>query len=151
MIARPSSKRSTRTPGRVVGDARPVVVGSFPARADPDLDAAIGQEIHGGQLFGEHDRVLVVVVPDERTDAQGRGRLGGGHQRGHGGHLVSEVVGERHRRVPEILDPTGVIGPLLAGEKPRRLDAEAEAVVVCHPGTISPRPLGRPRSAKGGG
>ena len=81
--------------GRVVGDARLLVVADHPAGTEADLDTTVGQHVHRGELLGEHDRVLVVVVEHERADAQSRRWRRPRHQRRHRRELVAEVVGHR--------------------------------------------------------
>ena len=67
----------------------------------PICTPAVRQHVHRRQLLGEHDRVLVVVVVDERTEPQRRGGVGRALQRRHRRQLIVEVVGHAERRVPE--------------------------------------------------
>ena len=53
---------------RVVGNSRLLVVGNQPAGAEAELEPAVGEEVDGGRLLGEHDRMPVVVVEDKRPD-----------------------------------------------------------------------------------
>ena len=87
-----------------------LVVARHPAGAEADLDPAPAQHVHRGQLLGQHDRVLVVVVEDEGADPQ-RGRGGGGRQRRHRRQLVAEMVGHGDRGVAEALDAAGLLDP----------------------------------------
>ena len=126
MTASPSTNRSMRTPGRSYGHARLLVVADHPAGAEADLEPTVGQHVHRGQLLGEHDRVLVVVVPHERADAQVGGRVGGRHQRRHRRELVAEVVGHRQHRVAVGLGAAASSTHSARAAGLRRLDAEAE-------------------------
>ena len=112
--------------GRVVGDARLLVVGGHPARPQAELHPALGEQVEGGDLLGQHDRVAVVVAEHQGADPQVGGGLGG-HGQGHQGpELVLEVVGDEQGRVAEVLDRAGQC----PARRPRRgvgqLDAEAE-------------------------
>ena len=112
MTAMPSSMRLTRTPAAVHRDARLLVVACvIQPGAEADLEPAAGEHVDGGQLLGQHDRVLVVVVEHERADLQRGGGVGRGHQRRHGRELVAEVVGHEERGVPEVLGLAGELGP----------------------------------------
>ena len=61
-----------RTPGGVEREAGLLVVGGHPARADAELEPAVGEQVDRRRLVGEHDRVLVVVAEHERADPQRR-------------------------------------------------------------------------------
>ena len=60
---------------RLHRDARLLVVGRHPAGADAELEAAAGDDVEGGRLLGQDDRVAEVVVEHERADPQRRGGL----------------------------------------------------------------------------
>ena len=104
--------------GRVVGDAGGVVVGAHPAGADADLQPAVGEHVHGGQLLGQHDRVLVVVVEHQRADPQRGGGVGGRHHRRHGRQLVAEVVGHGEAWSSRGPRPGGPAPPTPSGSAP---------------------------------
>ena len=89
---------------RVVVDAGLVVVGLHPASANAELHAALGEHVQGGDLLGKDDRMFVVVVPHQCTDAQGSGCLCCSHQCGHRRQLISEVIRHRQRGESEILN-----------------------------------------------
>ncbi len=115
----------------VVGDARSLVVGGHPAGAEPDLQPSVGQHVDRRQLLGQHDGVLVVVVPHERADAQGRRRRAAAISAGTGASWSLEVVGHRQHRVPAALHPLGQLDPARAIGGARRLDAEPERTGRC--------------------
>ena len=125
--------------GRVHRDARLVVVALHPAGADAHLEPAAGQHVDGGQLLGQHDRVLVVVVEHERTHLQLGGGVGGGHQRRDGGQLVAEVIGHEQGVVAEVLGLAGQLRPVRSGRRGAELDAEAKSSIVRHGGARYPR------------
>ncbi len=89
--------------------------------------------------------MLVVVVPDERTDSQRLGGRGRRHQRRNRRQLVVEVVGHRQRAVAERFDRAGERDP----------DAASAAVDACTPnrngrdGVIATQTTGCRRSAIG--
>ena len=56
--------------GPIERDARLLVVGRHPARADAELEPAVGQQVERRHLAREHDGMLVVVAEHERSDAQ---------------------------------------------------------------------------------
>jgi hypothetical protein len=118
--------------GRVVRDARLLVVADLPAGAETDLEPSVGQDVERRQLLGEHDRVLVVVVEHERTDAQRRRGVGGTLQGRHRGELVGEVVGHRQRAVAERFDLACQLHPLVPAADGGALDAEAERTWMRH-------------------
>ncbi len=118
--------RADPDPGRIVGDARLLVVGGHPSGAQPELDPALGEQVEGGDLLGQHDRVPVVVAEDQRSDPQGGGGLGRhgqGHQRP---ELVLEVVGDEQGRVPEVFDACGPVRHAAPAGSVGQLDGEAE-------------------------
>ncbi len=136
----------------VVGEPGLVVVAAHPARAQAQLEAALAQQVEGGRLLGQHERVAVVVAEDEGPHPE-RAR-GGRHrgQGGHGGQLVAEVVGHEQGAVAEVLCLAGLLGPG-AGRAVRRLAqlrGEAEPAVVCH-GDIVPQIGPGMRRRVGGG
>jgi hypothetical protein len=51
------------------------------ARSDPDLQAASAQVVQAGELSGQMDRVVKVIVQNKRTDTESRRALGDSHQR----------------------------------------------------------------------
>ena len=63
--------------GAVERHAGLLVVGGHPARADAELEPAVGEQVERAGLACEHDRVLVVVAEHERADAQRVGDGGG--------------------------------------------------------------------------
>ena len=118
--------RSIRTPARVVGHAGLLVVRGHPPGPDAELEPTVRQQVEGGGLLGQYDRVAVVVAPHQGADPKGFGGVGRGHQRGHRGQLLVEVVGHRDRAVAAVLDPAGQVDPLGPGGRHFRLHAEAE-------------------------
>lgn len=52
-----------------------------------------GEYVDGGQFFGQHDWVFVVVVLYQCFDLQLVGGVGGAHECWYGGQLVGEVIG----------------------------------------------------------
>jgi hypothetical protein len=52
-----------------------------PAGADPELEAAAGEAVEGGDLFRGDDRVALDDEADAAADPQPRGRRGGGGER----------------------------------------------------------------------
>ena len=116
-----------RTPAAVERHARLLVVGGHPARADPHLEPAVGEQVDGGGFTREHDRMLVVVAEDERADAQGRRHRGRGRERGDGRErMVDEVVGHVERRVTERLGLPRGLGELLCRTRLRDDHSETE-------------------------
>ena len=99
-------------------DTGRLVVGGGPTGADPELQAALRQQIEGRRLLGQHRRVAVVVAPHEGPEAQHLGGVGGGHQRHRRGERIVEVVGHRQRRIAPILDLPGELDPLSPAPPP---------------------------------
>ena len=121
-------------PGRVVGDARLLVVGLHPSGAQAHFEAALAQHIERGRLLGQDERVPVVVPEDQRAHPQRGGGRGGGGQGRRRGQLVAEVVRHEQGRVAEILGPAGLFGPR-AGRAVgplAQLGGEAERVAISH-------------------
>ncbi len=129
----------------VVGEARLVVVGLHPPRAEAELDPALSGQVQGGDLLGQHDRMAVVVVEDERSDPQGRRRLRR-HRQGHQGpELVAEVVWDVQARIAERLAASGKVAPRPHRRGHGALDGKAK-------GTRHGRIVGwRPRSPQSSG
>ena len=75
-------------------DAGLLVVRVHPSGSDAELDPSSREHVDRRHLLGEHDRMLVVVVEDQRADLQIGGRIGRGHHRRDRRELVAEVVGE---------------------------------------------------------
>lgn len=120
--------------GRVVGDARLLVVGAHPTGTETQLEAPPAQQVERRGLLGQHDRMAVVVPEDQGPHAEGTGGGGHGGQGGDGRELVTEVVGHEEGGVAEGLGTAGLIGPRAGGAPRRRaeLGGEAEPAVVCH-------------------
>jgi predicted methyltransferase MtxX (methanogen marker protein 4) len=92
------------------------VLGLAPARAEAELESAVGQQVEGGRLLGEHGRHVVVDAEDAAADAE-RVRARGGHRHGGDWRQVLRwpaglalsgpgaeiVVSQEQRRVPEVL------------------------------------------------
>ena len=112
----------------VVGDAGLLVVAAHPPRTHAELEAAVAQQVHGGGLLGQHERMAVVVVEHEGPHPEPVGGARRRHQGGHGGELVPEVVGHEQGGVAEVLRLAGLFGPR-AGRRLRplgELGGEAE-------------------------
>ena len=92
----------------------------------PTIEPTPRQHVDGGQLLGEHHRVLEVVVEHEGTDLELGGGVGRRHQRRHRPQLVAEVVGHEERVVAQVLRLPGEVGPGGTGRRVGQLDAEAE-------------------------
>ena len=142
-----------RTPGGSIGDAEALVLGGDPAGAEADLHAAVGEQVEGGQLLGQHDRLVEVDVEDAAADAQRGGRRRGGGHRGDRGHVdrpvarglgdrarAEVVVGREQRAVAEVLGAAGGLDPLLAGRGLEGLDGEAERALCGSHGIPRSRP-----------
>ena len=129
-------------PRAVHRDARPLVVGVLPAGAEADLEPTLGDEVDGRQLLGQERRVAEVAVEDEDPDVEGRGHRGDGRLHGDGAVTLVEVVGQEDRRVAELLDLPGGVGPGRAGERLVELDGEAETAGMGHDAEVWP--TGRP-------
>ena len=65
--------------GAVQRNARLLVVRGHPPGAKPQIQAAIRQQIEGRGFLGQHHRMAIVVVENQRSDPQLRGGIGGGH------------------------------------------------------------------------
>jgi hypothetical protein len=78
----------------------------------------------------------VVVAEHERADAQRRGGVRRRDERGHGCQLIVEVVGDRQRRVAEILHAARQRRPRprVAARGRRGLEPEAERPGARHGG-----------------
>ena len=120
-----------RTPGAVERHARLLVVGGHPARADAELEPAVGEQVERRHLAREHDRMLVVVAEHERADAQRVGDGGDVRERDRRREVVvDEVVGDEERRVAERLGLARLLGQLLARAALGGDDTEAESAIV---------------------
>ena len=117
--------------GAVVDHAGCVVVRAHPPRAQPELHPPAGKHIDGRCLLGVHQRMLVVVVQHQSAHAQRCRRGRSGHHRRHRRQLIAEMIRDQQGRVPEALDPTRLLGPLLARAPAGRLHAEPE-LLLCH-------------------
>ena len=117
-----------RTPGRSSGKPGCLVVRGHPPGAEAELEAAAGEEVEGGRLLRDHDRVAVVVGQHHRPDVQRAWwRRRPPSARGAGPALV-EVVGHGERRPAEVLDLAGQRGPAAPVGRAPALEAEAERV-----------------------
>ena len=125
-MARLSIMRGDACPGRIVSDARLLVVAGQPAGAQPELDPALGEEVEGGHLLGQDDRVPVVVVEDQGAHPEVGGGLGGDGESDQRAVLIVEVVGNEQRRVSEVLDLAGRGPPGRGRVGPGQLDSEPE-------------------------
>ena len=107
-----------------------LVVDRHPARADAELEAAVGEQIERGHLAREHHRVLVVVAEHERADAQ---RVGDGRdvrERDRGREIVvDEVIGHEERRVAERLGLARLLGELPPRAALGRDDTESKRTI----------------------
>ena len=147
-------------------DAESFVLGRHPPGAEAGLHSTLGEQIEGGELLGEHDRMVEVDVEHAAADAQRRRRRGGRHHRGDGGHVdraVPRLVGDRprpevvvggeQRAVAEALDAAGRLVPTRGRRGIEGLDREAERAwcrgshgpPVCRPATVSGGDLTRLR------
>ena len=62
-------------------DAEPLVLGGHPPGAEPHLEAAIRHHVEGRELFGQHDRVVIVDAEHTTAHAQpGRRHRRRGHR-----------------------------------------------------------------------
>ena len=94
------------------------------ARADAKLEAAIGEQVHGGGLARDERRMAEVVVEHQRADAQARGRLRRRDERHQRREEGGEVVRQEQGGVAELLGPARLRLPLLP--RPRRPHTDTE-------------------------
>lgn len=81
-------------------DTRLIVVAGkgaagWPADADAEFESAVGEQVNGRRLFGQHSWISEVVGQHVRANAQLPGRVGGGHQRGQGRSGAAHVIGNQ--------------------------------------------------------
>lgn len=97
-----------------------------PTRSSPlcyhqaELEPAIGQEVHRRGLTRHQHGVAEVVVEHMRADPEACRRLCGADQRRHRRQEVGEVIGYGQRRVAEVLERAGLLGPLGPRARARR-------------------------------
>ena len=102
-----------------------LVFSAVGARTDPELEAAIREQVERRCLLGQYGRDVVVDAEDPTPDTERRrpggcrshGRNGSEHlwleKRGCAGRSRTEVViGKGQRRVTEVLGPSCQIAPL---------------------------------------
>ena len=88
------------------------VVGRHPARADAELEPAVGQHVERRGLLGHDRRVLVVVAQHEHADAKRVGDRGRDRDRDHRRQLgAHEVIGHEERGVAQRFDLSGTLAP----------------------------------------
>ena len=119
--------------GRIERDVRRRVVAGHPARTQTDLDPAAGQHVERCQRLVQQCGVAVIVAQHERQHPQVAGRFGSS---GHGDHrfhhpALGEMVGDRHRRIPEVFDPAE-LGPPGGYRVSQARHRRAEAELVRH-------------------
>ena len=56
------------------------VFGEGVPRSNPDFKATPAEMVQAGQFLGQMDRMMKVIVQNERADAQSRRTVGHGHQ-----------------------------------------------------------------------
>ena len=110
----------------VEGDAGLFVLRAHVTRAQAQLQATLAEQVDGGRLARQHDRVAQVVVEDEGSHSQAGGGLGHRHQRGQGRQHLHQMVGDQERVVAELLHPPGGGDELGAAGPTGGGDAEAE-------------------------
>ncbi len=121
------------------GDAHALVLVDEPARAEPDLEPALGQHVDGGHLLGEHRRQVVADARHARADAQRRrghrGRREGGDERERlhavpraldAAARAQQMVGHEEGREPAVLHLADEVDPLGPRRGAEGLDGEAE-------------------------
>jgi hypothetical protein len=57
------------------------VLGKGVSGAESDLDATPAEMVHAGELLSQTDRVVKVIVQDQRTNAESGGAVSDGHER----------------------------------------------------------------------
>src|ERR1700683_5446096 len=57
-----------------------LVLGEGVPRSDPNFEATTAQMVQAGQFLGQMDRVVKVIVQNERADAESRRTVGDSHQ-----------------------------------------------------------------------
>jgi len=66
--------------GWIEGLANGLVLGEGMSCSDPYFEATPAQMVEARQLLGQMDRVVKVIVQNERADAQSRRAIGDSHQ-----------------------------------------------------------------------
>ena len=121
---RRSSNWSTRSRGRQ-RDADAVVLGLRVPGTEPELEAAIGEQVDGRGLSSEEPRVVERAVDDERADTQRRRRISRADERE---ERIGDAVVVRGLQ-GGVAEPLGapsdllVLGPRSVGD---RLEREAK-------------------------
>ena len=57
-----------------------LILGEGVSRSDPNFKATPAQMVQAGQLLGQMDRVVKIIVQNERADAESRRTVGDSHQ-----------------------------------------------------------------------
>lgn len=116
----------------VVVHAHLLVVGEHPARPDTELEAAATELVEGGDLLGENTRMAIVVGQHQRLELEGSGDAGGRGQGEKRSELVTEMVGDGERVVPEVFGPVGGVEEV--GRVVDNASGDAESDRVGHAG-----------------
>ena len=65
-------------------------------RTDPNFEATPAQMVQAGQLLGQVDRVVKVIVQNEGTDTESRRTVGDSHQGCQGRPSINDVIPRVH-------------------------------------------------------
>ena len=131
---------------RVVADAEALVVTVVPSGADAELEPAVRDDVDGGRLAREEQRIAEVVVEHEGTDAKRRRRRGRGRERRERRQAIADdVIGHDQSAVADGLEPSRERGPVHTGGRHACLHREAEAPKSHGPRLAVTKEIAEPR------
>ena len=88
--------------------ANGLVLGEGMSCSDPNFEATSAQMVQAGQLLGQMDWVVKVIVQNERADAESRRTIGDSHQRCQGRPSVNDVIPRVHYVKASLLGGLGL-------------------------------------------
>ena len=91
-----SARRALRTDGGSKWLADGLILGEGVSRSDPNFEATPAQMVQAGQLLGQMDRVVKVIVQNQGADAESRRTVGDSHQRCQGRPSINDVIPRVH-------------------------------------------------------
>jgi len=91
--------------GFVLGEGMPC--------SDPYFEATSAQMVQAGQLLGQMDRMVKVIVQNERADAESRRAIGDSHQGRQGRPSIDDVIPRVHYVKASFLSRSGLRAQLV--------------------------------------
>ena len=95
------------------------------ARSDPNFEATPAQMVQAGELLGQMDRVVKVIVQHKRADAESRRAFGDSHQRYERRPPINHVIPGVHHVETGFLSGLGMRPQIICGAL-RYLEAKAK-------------------------